>query len=175
MKIKAWVGAAVIAVCAVPVTAMAAPDQWAFARKMSDISDFLFAQNMCEIADYKVHPESFAKLWDPAVMDAVQSGIPVATVTQISGAAFDTREADNKRIVQDFMDKVWKAFTDEGADAVMERVEDHFNYVDAKCRGFAESAQFGALITAPDDPDNKAGFVRFARSVSDKLKEAIEQ
>lgn len=178
MKIKALVGAVAIAaaaVCVGPVSAMAAPDQWAFSRKMSGISDFLYAESTCEMINYKVHPESFAKLWDPAVIDAIQSGIPADTATRIAGAAFDAREADNKRIIKEFTDTVWTAFNDEGADAVMELVKDHFDYMDGKCRGFAESPEFRALITAPNDPANTAGLIRFARSVSDKLKEAIAQ
>ena len=134
-----------------PAPASAAADVIAFTKRINTISAFLAAKEICQAAGYTYAPHAIENTISPAIAGAVKDGM---TESMAHGMMTEALQAAADREVA-----LWQGFAERSAAAanrgdgpgVLANADAMYDSVDAKCRGFAGSAEFKPFITAPEN------------------------
>lgn len=146
---KTWISilAGTIMLCALPTHA-AAPDYVGFSRKIDAISAFLVSGEMCTSVGYTIAPGALEETTTPA-SQATRDGIPESAADGMVKASLQAAKARELTPLREYAAKAQAAAGAHDDKTLFDVSKDYFYQIDTRCRGFAESPEFGPLITAP--------------------------
>jgi len=165
---KTWISilAGAMTLCALPVNAATrTPDYVAFTRKINEISAFLASGMACRAAGYTVVPDEEAvnSTIAPTLAQAIKDGIPESMaygmMDKAVNAAVEAELADMKGR------RAKAEALIENDEALMAAVRDFYESIDVRCQGYTRSAQFSALISAPQSD----GYTHFLKWIVENL------